>query len=206
MKIERRNKDWICKDRVHSNLIRLAFVRNLSFYNCLLIFESTLLSVMSCIVHFYISVFYSVDSPSIHFWLKRCWNDDGKLSWKLDSMFGHVIGSSSSAAPAGINRISVRSNEAVCITLHLLLIDYLISYYPFILLHYCLWQNLKSVSTFCSGFCLRHLHNTVLTDFSTWKLFYLWLKIFFLALTCMLNPPSSHSNFNLLTWIYDYCA
>ena len=114
MKIERvaEKKDWICKDRVHSNLIRLAFVRYLLFRNCLLIFESTLLSVMSCIVHLFISVFYSTDFPSIHVWLKRCWYDDGKVSWKLDSMFGHVIGSFSFAAPAGINRNSVHSHRS----------------------------------------------------------------------------------------------
>ena len=154
MKIERvaEKKDWICKDRVHSNLIRLAFVRYLLFRNCLLIFESTLLSVMSCIVHLFISVFYSTDFPSIHVWLKRCWHDYGKVSWELDSMFGHALFHLQLQLES-IETACVHI-EAVCITLHLLHIDYLTSCYLFILLYYRLWQNLKSVSTLCSGFCL----------------------------------------------------
>ena len=109
-------------------------------------------SVMSCIVYLLISVLCTIDSPSIHFCLIWWW----KLPWELDLMFGHVIGSSSSAAPAGINRNSVRSHRSSLYhtALTVLLIDCLISCYLFTLLYYCLWQNLKNVTTFCRGSCL----------------------------------------------------
>ena len=97
-----------CKEcRVFTNFICLSFVCYLLFCFCLLMFELTHLSwAVLCIYSFqsYIPLILPPYISDLY--------DDGKLSWELDSMFGYVIGFSSSAAPAGINRNSVRLHRS----------------------------------------------------------------------------------------------